>query len=72
MKVMPPFTHIKTLEDGNYGCTLLVADRVFNGVFTPDWKCIEKLDLVEVDAYADYDYKLKEGLIPIFDKVNLI
>lgn len=71
MKVMPPFTHIKTLEDGNYGCTLLVADRIFNGVFTPDWKCIEKLDLVEVDAYADYDYKLKEGLIPIFDKDEL-
>ena len=68
VKKLSPFTHIKVLENGNYGCTLLVADKIYNGVFSPNWECIEKLHLVEVDAYNDYDYKLQDGLNPMFDK----
>ena len=34
IKIMPPFSHIKMLEDGNYGCTLLVANKIYNGIFT--------------------------------------
>lgn len=36
VKKLPPFTHIKVLENGNYGCTLVVADKIYNGLFTPD------------------------------------
>ena len=68
VKKLPPFSHIKVLENGNYGCTLLVADKIYNGVFSPTWECIERLHLVEVDAYADFDYKLKDGLNPMLDK----
>lgn len=68
VKKLPPFSHIKVLENGNYGCTLVVADKIYNGLFTPDWKCIEKLHLVEVDAYAYFDHKLKDGLNPMLDK----
>ena len=68
VKRLPPFTHIKVLENGNYGCTLVVADKIYNGVFSPTWECIEKLHLVEVDAYADFDHKLKDGLNPMLDK----
>ena len=68
VKKLPPFSHIKVLENGYYGCTLLVVDKIYNGVFSPDWECIEKLHLVEVDAYADFDHKLKDGLNPMLDK----
>ena len=68
VKKLPPFTHIKVLENGNYGCTLVVADKIYNGIFSPNWECIEKLHLVEVDAYADFDHKLIDGLNPMFDK----
>ena len=71
VKKLLPFSHIKVLENGNYGCTLLVADKIYNGVFTPDWECIEKLHLVEVDAYKDYDYTLKDGLNPMLDKEQI-
>ena len=30
IKIMTPFSHIKNLEDGNYGCTLLVANKIYN------------------------------------------
>ena len=65
IKIMPPFSHIKNLEDGNYGCTLLVADKIYNGIFTQNWDCIEKLHLVKVDAYTEYDYKDADVLIPM-------
>ena len=65
IKIMPPFSHIKVLEDGNYGCTLLVADKIYNGIFTQNWDCIEKLHLVKVDAYTEYDYKDADVLIPM-------
>ena len=65
IKIMPPFSHIKVLEDGNYGCTLLVADKIYNGIFTQNWNCIEKLHLVKVDAYTEYDYKDADVLIPM-------
>ena len=68
VKKLPTFSHIKVLENGYYGCTLLVVDKIYNGVFSPDWECIEKLHLVEVDAYAYFDHKLKDGLNPMFDK----
>ena len=68
VKKLPPFSHIKVLENGNYGCTLVVADKIYNGVFSPSWECIEKLHLVEVDAYADFDHKLIYGLNPMLDK----
>ena len=65
IKIMPPFSHIKVLEDGNYGCTLLVVDKIYNGKFTQNWDCIEKLHLVKVDAYTEYDYKDADVLIPM-------
>ena len=65
IKIMPPFSHIKVLEDGNYGCTLLVADKIYNGIFTQNLDCIEKLHLVKVDAYTEYDYKDADVLIPM-------
>ena len=65
VKKLPPFSHIKVLEDGNYGCTLLVADKIYNGKFTQNWDCIEKLHLVKVDAYTEYDYKDADVLIPM-------
>ena len=68
VKKLPPFNHIKVLENGNYGCTLCVNNKIYNGVFTPEWECVEKLHLVEVDAYKDYDYLLKSGLNPMLDK----
>ena len=68
VKKLPPFSHIKVLENGNYGCTLLVADKIYNAVFTTNWECVERIHLVEVDAYADFDYKLKDGLNQMFDK----
>ena len=68
VKKLPPFTHIKTLEDGNYGCTLVVEDKIYNAVFTPNFECIERIHLVEVDAYNEYDHKLQDGLNPMFDK----
>ena len=68
VKKLPPFSHIKVLENGNYGCTLLVADKIYNGVFSPSWECIEKLHLVEVDAYNEYDFVLADHLIPMPDE----
>ena len=65
IKIIPPFSHIKNLENGNYGCTLLVADKIYNGIFTQNWDCIEKLHLVKVDAYTEYDYKDADVLIPM-------
>ena len=59
VKKLPAFDHIKVLQDGNFGCTLEVGDKIYNGIFIPEWECIEKLHLVEVDAYKDYDYTLK-------------
>ena len=67
VKKLPPFSHIKVLENGNYGCTLLVADKIYNGIFTQNWDCIEKLHLVEVDAYDNYDYVLVDKLYPMLD-----
>ena len=71
VKKLPAFDHIKVLQDGNFGCTLCVGEKIYNGIFTPDWECIEKLHLVEVDAYKDYDYTLKEGLNPMLDKEKI-
>ena len=68
VKKLPPFTHIKVLENGNYGCTLLVAEKIYNGVFSPSWECIEKLHIVEVDAYNEYDFILGDHLIPMPDE----
>ena len=68
VKKLPPFTHIKVLENGNYGCTLLVADKIYNGVFTPNFECIEKLHIVEVDVYNEYDFMLADYLIPMPDE----
>ena len=65
VKKLPPFSHIKVLENGNYGCTLVVANKIYNGIFTPNWECLEKLHLVEVDAYTDLDYINAEVLIPM-------
>ena len=59
VKKLPAFDHIKVLQDGNFGCTLEVGDKIYNGIFIPEWECIEKLHLGEVDAYKDYDYTLK-------------
>lgn len=68
VKKLPAFDHIKILQGGNFGCTLYVGKRIYNGVFTPEWECVEKLHLVEVDTYKDYDYTLKDGLNPMLDK----
>ena len=68
IKVMPPFSHIKVLEDGNFGCTLFVAEKIYNGVFTKTWDCIEKLHPVAEDLYAEYDYKNADVLIPMLDE----
>ena len=68
IKIMPPFSHIKVLEDGNYGCTLLVADKIYNGKFTQNWDCIEKLHPVAEDLYDEYDYKNADVLIPMLDE----
>ena len=65
VKKLPPFSHIKVLENGNYSCTLLVADKIYNGIFTQNWDCIEKLHLVKVDAYTEYDNKDADVLIPM-------
>lgn len=65
IKIMPPFSHIKNLEDGNYGCTLLVAGQIYNGVFSQTWDCIEKLHPVSEDLYAEYDYTDADVLIPL-------
>ena len=64
---LPAFNHIKVLQDGNYGCTLVAANRIYNGVYTQNWECIEKLHLVEVDAYGNYDYTLIDKLSPMPD-----
>ena len=71
VKKLPAFDHIKVLQDGNFGCTLCVEEKIYNGIFTPNWECIEKLHLVEVDAYKDYDYTLKDGLNPMLDKEKI-
>ena len=71
VKKLPAFDHIKVLQDGNFGCTLCVNNKIYNGIFTPEWECVEKLHLVEVDAYKDYDYTLKEGLNPMLDKEQI-
>ena len=71
VKKLPAFDHIKVLQDGNFGCTLCVNNKIYNGIFTPEWECVEKLHLVEVDAYKDYDYTLKEGLNPMLDKAQI-
>ena len=65
VKKLPPLSHIKVLENGNYGCTLVVANKIYNGIFTPNWECLEKLHLVEVDAYTAPDYIYAEVLIPM-------
>ena len=67
VKKLPAFNHIKVLQDGNYGCTLCAGNKIYNGVFTQDWECIEKLHLVEVDAYDNYDYVLVDKLYPMLD-----
>lgn len=66
VKKLPAFDHIKVLHDGNYGCTLCVGEKIYNGVFTPYWECFEKLHLVEVDAYNEFDYKLIDKLNSIY------
>ena len=71
VKKLPAFDHIKELQDGNFGCTLCVNNKIYNGIFTPKWECVEKLHLVEVDAYKDYDYILKDGLNPMLDKEKI-
>ena len=71
VKKLPAFDHIKVLQDGNFGCTLCVEEKIYNGIFTPKWECVEKLHLVEVDAYKDYDYTLKDGLNPMLDKEKI-
>ena len=71
VKKLPAFDHIKVLQDGNFGCTLEVGDKIYNGIFTPEWECIVKLHLVEVDAYSDYDYTLKDGLNPMLEKEKI-
>ena len=71
VKKLPAFDHIKELQDGNFGCTLCVNNKIYNGIFTPKWECVEKLHLVEVDAYKDYDYTLKDGLNPMLDKEKI-
>lgn len=68
IKVMPPFSYIKVLEDGNFGCTLFVAEKIYNGVFTKTWDCIEKLHPVAEDLYDEYDYKNADVLIPMLDE----
>ncbi|MBR5105001.1 MAG: hypothetical protein IKU93_01050, partial [Alistipes sp.] len=66
VKKLPAFNHIKVLQDGNYGCTLCAGNKIYNGIFTPNWECVEKLHLVEVDAYSEYDYTLKDKLNSIY------
>ena len=51
-----PFDHIKTLPDGNYGCTLKVGGKSFCANYTSDWQVIEPLHEVEQDPYSDYTY----------------
>ena len=66
VKKLPAFDHIKVLQGGNYGCTLCAGNKIYNGVFTPNWECVEKLHLVEVDAYSEYDYTLIDKLNSIY------
>ena len=50
------FDHIKTLPDGNYGCTLKVGGKSYCAIYTSDWQVIEPLHEVEQDPYSDYTY----------------
>ena len=38
VKKLPAFDHIKVLQDGNLGCTLVVDSKILNGIFSPEWE----------------------------------
>lgn len=56
MMIHIPFDHIKVLDDGNYGCTLLLDNLIYCAIFTSDWQIIEPLHIVDYDPYKDYTY----------------
>ena len=66
VKKLPAFDHIKVLQDGNYGCTLSAGNKTYNGIFTPNWECVEKLHIVYEDAYREYDYTLIDKLNSVY------
>lgn len=60
-----PFDHIKTLPNGNYGCTLQVGGKSYCAIYTSDWQVIEPLHEVEQDPYSDYTYFRDNTQLPI-------